>query len=67
VSSLILFSAPKFANAEHAGRNATKYLIKAPSEGFPDWVMDMGDETQIRRDSASKGSPQYASDGSGVE
>jgi hypothetical protein len=48
-------SAPKFADAVHAARYATKYLIKAPSEGFPDWVMDMGDETRIRRYSASKG------------
>jgi hypothetical protein len=51
----VLFSAPRFADAVHAASYATKYLIKAPSEGFPDWVLDMGDETRIRRYSASKG------------
>jgi hypothetical protein len=42
-------------NTTRSRRYATKYLIKAPSEGFPDWVLDMGDETRIRRYSASKG------------
>ena len=51
----VLFSAPKFADAVHAGSYATKYLIKAPSEGFPDWILDMGDTIRIHRYSASKG------------
>ena len=43
------FNAPKFGQAVHAARYATKYLIKFPEHGFPDWVLDMGKERRIRR------------------
>ena len=43
------FNAPKFGQAIHAARYATKYLIKYPEHGFPDWVLDMGKERRIRR------------------
>jgi hypothetical protein len=52
----VLFSAPKFdSNPLYAARYATKYLIKTPEYGFPDWVLDMGKERRIRRFDTSKG------------
>ncbi|WP_085755019.1 hypothetical protein [Sedimentisphaera salicampi] len=51
----VLHSAPNFKDPAYAGRYATKYLIKTPKEGFPEWVLDMGKERRIRRYSASRG------------
>lgn len=51
----VIFSAPEFRNAAHAGRYATKYLIKTPEHGYPVWVLQMGKERRIRRYSASRG------------
>jgi len=49
-------SVPNFEGGfEHAARYATKYLIKAPEHGFPNWVLDMGSDRRIRRFSASRG------------
>jgi len=39
----------------HAARYVTKYLIKTPEHGFPEWVLRMGEETRIRRHSTSRG------------
>ncbi len=49
------FSAPKFANPLHAARYATKYLIKVPENGFPEWILEMGKDKRIRRYSTSRG------------
>ena len=49
------FRAPKFANPVHAARYATKYLIKSPEHGFPEWVLAMGKDRRVRRYSTSKG------------
>jgi hypothetical protein len=49
------FSAPNFADARHAANYATKYLIKWPEHGFPDWVLDMGSDKRVMRFSASRG------------
>lgn len=49
------FSAPKFADASHAANYATKYLIKWPEHGFPDWVLDMGSDKRVMRYSVSRG------------
>jgi hypothetical protein len=43
-----------FQSAEHAAAYVVKYLRKVPQHGFPDWVLDMGAETRIRRYSASR-------------
>jgi len=51
----VIFSAPKFANPVHAARYATKYLIKAPEHGFPEWILAMGKDRRVRRYSTSKG------------
>lgn len=51
----VMFSAPKFANPVHAARYATKYLIKTPEHGFPEWVLAMGTNRRIRRFSTSRG------------
>jgi hypothetical protein len=51
----VIFSAPKFASPVHAARYATKYLVKMPTQGFPGWVLDMGDDRRIRRYSTSRG------------
>ncbi len=51
----VIFSAPKFADPVHAARYATKYLIKVPDHGFPQWVLDMGNDRRIRRFSTSRG------------
>ena len=39
----------------HAARYATKYLIKTPEHGFPEWVLKMGKDRRIRRYSTSRG------------
>lgn len=39
----------------HAARYATKYLIKTPEHGFPQWVLEMGKDRRIRRYSTSRG------------
>lgn len=31
----------KFQNGTHAANYITKYLVKAPKEGYPDWVLDL--------------------------
>ncbi len=49
----VRFSAPKFSSKAHAANYATKYLIKAPEEGWPEWVMWF--EGQIHRYSTSRG------------
>ena len=46
-------SAPKFSSKAHAANYATKYLIKAPEEGWPEWVMWF--DGQIHRYSTSRG------------
>lgn len=51
----VLFSKRDFADAAHAGRYATKYLIKTPVFDFPAWVMDMGNKDRVRRFSTSRG------------
>ena len=42
-----------FQDPRHAAEYATKYLIKAPAEGWPDWVLDY--QGQIHRCSRSRG------------
>ncbi|MBL4884185.1 MAG: hypothetical protein JKY95_06590 [Planctomycetaceae bacterium] len=37
----VRFSAPRFQNNKHAANYATKYLIKHPKHGYPDWVLDL--------------------------
>jgi hypothetical protein len=44
-----------FASAYHAACYATKYLTKTPEHGFPAWVLALGENTRIRRYSASRG------------
>jgi len=46
-------SGSDFADPRHAAEYATKYLIKAPSAGWPDWVLDY--QGQIHRCSRSHG------------
>lgn len=41
--------------ALHAARYATKYLVKIPEHGFPEWVMSMGAEHRVPRYSVSRG------------
>jgi len=41
--------------AAHAARYVTKYITKIPEHGFPEWVLRLGEETRIRRYSASRG------------
>lgn len=48
----VRFSAPKFASMEHAANYATKYVIKTPEEGWPDWVLQ---QRNLARYSISKG------------
>ncbi|MEL7500654.1 MAG: hypothetical protein AAFN77_23880 [Planctomycetota bacterium] len=45
-------SRPKFEDPKHAAEYATKYLIKAPEQGWPDWVLDY--DGQIHRSSRSQ-------------
>lgn len=49
----VMFSAPRFSDARHAAMYATKYLIKTPDEGWPDWVMQS--KRRITRYTTSKG------------
>ena len=51
----VIFSAPKFSSPLHAARYATKYLIKTPEYGYPEWVLNTGKDRRIRRYSTSKG------------
>jgi hypothetical protein len=48
-------SKPKFANARHAARYATKYLVKVPKDGFPSWVLVMGRDRRVPRFQPSRG------------
>jgi len=51
-----LISKPCFRGGPaHAARYVTKYLTKTPEHGFPEWVLQLGEETRIRRYSTSKG------------
>lgn len=51
-----LISVPRFGGgADHAASYVTKYLTKTPENGFPSWVLDLGQETRVRRYSASRG------------
>jgi hypothetical protein len=51
-----LFSKKDFQGGPvHAARYATKYLIKTPEYGFPDWVLAMGKDRRVRRFSTSRG------------
>ena len=48
-------SQPRFSGGPlHAARYATKYLIKPPAGGFPEWVLGMGKDHRIRRYSTSR-------------
>ncbi len=49
----VRFSAPVFSNNEHAANYATKYLIKHPDYGYPDWVLDL--KGRIHRYGTSRG------------
>jgi len=49
----VRFSAPKFVDGAHAANYATKYLIKHPEHGYPEWVLDF--EGRIQRFGASRG------------
>lgn len=49
----VRFSKEDFADCRHAALYATKYLIKHPRHGYPDWVLDS--QTQIKRYSTSRG------------
>jgi hypothetical protein len=52
----VLISVPHFKGGPaHAARYVTKYLTKIPEHGFPQWVLRMGEDTRIRRYSASRG------------
>jgi len=51
---IVRYSKPEgFANARHAGLYASKYLVKYPEDGFPDWVMQA--RYRIRRYTTSRG------------
>ena len=41
--------------APHAARYATKYLVKTPDLGWPEWVMQMGRENRVPRYGVSRG------------
>ena len=48
-------SKPRFVGgALHAARYATKYLIKTPESGFPEWVLSMGGENRVKRFGTSR-------------
>ncbi len=52
----VWFSKREFeGGALHAARYATKYLVKVPSGGFPEWVMGMGKDCRVRRYGTSRG------------
>jgi len=48
-------SMPSLATALHAARYATKYLVKAPDDGFPAWVLQMGKDHRVPRFQPSRG------------
>jgi hypothetical protein len=51
---IVRFSCPEgFKSAKHAGLYASKYLVKFPEKGFPDWVMKA--RYRIRRYATSRG------------
>lgn len=50
---IVRYSKRDFASKCHAARYATKYLLKPPKSGYPDWVLDY--EGQIRRHRSSRG------------
>lgn len=50
------FSRPRFdGGPAHAGRYATKYLVKSPERGWPSWVMTMGNGARVPRYQTSRG------------
>lgn len=49
----VSFSMPEFEGKEHGASYATKYLIKHPEKGYPDWVLKSKGE--IKRYTTSKG------------
>lgn len=50
------FSMPRFeGGAAHAARYATKYLVKVPEHGFPEWVLTQGNEYRVPRYGSSRG------------
>lgn len=49
----VSLNAPKFATAEHAANYATKYIVKHPAGGYPDWVLDF--DGKINRFQTSRG------------
>jgi len=51
----VYISKPRFAGGPaHAARYVTKYLTKIPEHGFPQWVLQLGKDTRVRRYSASR-------------
>lgn len=50
----VLFSKGDIADALHAARYATKYLVKTPDYGYPAWVLAMGTNQRVRRFSTSR-------------
>lgn len=52
----VLVSKARFEGGPaHAARYVTKYLVKNPEHGFPQWVLQMGRKKRIRRFSTSRG------------
>lgn len=50
------FSKSRFdGGPEHAGRYATKYLVKTPEYGWPAWVLAMGKDRRLPRYGTSRG------------
>lgn len=49
----VFYSKPEFADADHAACYLTKYLIKEPKTGFPEWVLNH--KGRIRRYATSHG------------
>jgi len=50
---IVRVSTRKLRNKRHAASYVTKYLIKPPENGYPEWVLDYGQ--YIRRYSTSRG------------
>ncbi len=51
----VIISPPFAGGPQHAARYVTKYLTKVPEHGFPQWVLDLGADTRVRRYNASRG------------
>lgn len=52
---LVWISKRHFAGgALHAARYATKYLVKVPEYGWPDWVLKLGSDKRVPRYGASR-------------